>query len=266
VATISLAGAVVADDPLTVTVQYQDETGLNPATISLGDLMISTAGPAVQILSQNLQVAPNGLTATATYSVLPQGGWTTDQVTFTVANGAIADTSGNTNTAAQANYTYSDPSNYDVFVFAVNAGGPQFTTAGGVTYQADNFGVGNSYTAASAISGTVDDALYQSETWKAGGFIYDVPVENGTYRVELNFAEIYWGTFASGARVFDVFLEDQLVFNNLDIFAITGGANSALVLEALVEVTDGALTLSTGPEVENPKISAFSIWADDLIA
>ena len=40
-----------------------------------------------------------------------------------------------------------------------------------------------------------------------------------------------------------------------------------MVESFVVEVNDGSLTLSGGLEVQNPKISAFSIWIDDdLIA
>ena len=267
VVAISYTGGAVADDPLLVTVTYQDETGLDPSTISTADLVITTSGPAaIEILSPpTLDFAPDGLTATATYNISPIGGWTTELVTFDVASGAISDASGNPNAAANTTFSFDDIGNFDTFVFAVNAGGAAYTTAAGVTYQADPLGAGKkTFQTTAAIAGTEDDVLYQSEVWQSGGFIYNVAVEDGTYRVELNFAEIWSGASSAGIRVFDVFAEDQLIFNDLDIFD-TVGSQTALVLEAFVEVTDGALTLSTSAEAQNPKISAFSIWADDLI-
>lgn len=144
-------------------------------------------------------------------------------------------------------------------VFALNAGGDAFVASSGIVYQADDFGNGNSYQSASAIGGTSEDTLYQTERWKPGGFSYDVAVENGTYDVELNFAEIWSGASSGGQRVFDVFVEDQLVFNDLDISG-TVGFNEALDLVGSVTVTDGALTISTSAEVQNPKISGFSVW------
>ena len=62
--------------------------------------------------------------------------------------------------------------------------------------------------------------MFQSERWDPGGapeLQYSLPVPNGVYRVNLYFAEIYSGTQSVGARVFDVVVEDTLVFDNLDI-------------------------------------------------
>ncbi len=258
---IASSGGATASDPLTVTVTYSDETALDPATIALNDLAVTGSGPAPQVISQNLAVAADGLSATATYELLPSGGWTADPVTLSVAAGAISDAAGNGNAAASAGFTFDANPVYDQFVFAVNSGGNAFTASDGTVYQKDTFGVGRKYSNDLPIDGTADDALYHSETWKKGGFTYDIPVENGRYRVEMHFAETFPDTSAPGARVFDVHLEDQLVFDNLDVFSEAGPA-TALVKEAYVDVTDGALTLWTTSEVENPKINAFSIWAE----
>ncbi len=150
----------------------------------------------------------------------------------------------------------SDPSG---LVVAVNAGGGSFTAANGLVYAADDFDNGNSFSTNAAIAGTDDDGLYQTERWKPGGFTYDVAVENGTYDVELNFAEIWSGAQNAGQRVFDVVVEDTIVFNDLDL-ADTAGFNAALDLIGQVEVTDGSLTIATTAEVQNPKLAGFSIW------
>ncbi|MFK7942189.1 MAG: malectin domain-containing carbohydrate-binding protein, partial [Paracoccaceae bacterium] len=145
------------------------------------------------------------------------------------------------------------------FVFALNAGGAEFTSSSGITYQADTFGVGGAFTTGAAISGTEDDILYQSETWGQGGFTYDIALDNGTYDVELNFAEIWGGAASAGQRVFDVFVEGNLVVDDLDISGAVG-LHTAADLIGQVEVTDGALTITTSAEVQNPKISGFSVW------
>ena len=59
--------------------------------------------------------------------------------------------------------------------------------------------------------------------------------------------------------MFDVLVEDTIVFADLDISAIAG-FNEALDLIGQVTVTDGALTISTSAEVQNPKIAGFSVW------
>lgn len=144
-------------------------------------------------------------------------------------------------------------------VYALNAGGDDFTSANGVEYQADDFENGETFSITEDIAGTEDDVLYQSERWNAGGFTYENEVENGTYDVELNFAEIWGGARTSETRVFDVYVEDILVFNDLDI-TDEAGFRTAYDLIGEVEVTDGSLTITMTGEVENPKISGYSIW------
>ncbi len=144
-------------------------------------------------------------------------------------------------------------------LIAVNAGGGAFTSAEGVSYLADDFGAGNSFSTNASISGTDKDELYQSETWKKGGFSYELATGNGTFDVELNFAEIWSGAFASGKRVFDVYVENVLVLDDLDISDLAGN-NAALDFVGEVTVTDGALSIATTAETQNPKIAGFSVW------
>ncbi|WP_049995910.1 malectin domain-containing carbohydrate-binding protein [Halococcus sediminicola] len=120
------------------------------------------------------------------------------------------------------------------------------------------------------IEGTEHDALYQSEEW-GGDLSYDVSIENGMYDVTLYFAEIYFGgDFGGGqidggvgSRVFDVSVEDQQPFSELDIYEQVG--HDAALTETVegVEVTDGTLTISTNTVVHNSKFSGFEIDSVD---
>src|SRR5262249_29643323 len=119
------------------------------------------------------------------------------------------------------------------------------------------------------IVGTTDDPLYNTERWTPGGsFTYEIQVANGTYRVELNFAEIYSGITGPGQRVFDMSLEGQALpaLQNIDIYAQVG-ANAPLVIDQLVTVSDGSLSIQVGPgsnspgNVEDAKLSAFSVFS-----
>ena len=146
------------------------------------------------------------------------------------------------------------------FVYALNAGGGAFTAENGVVYEGDDLGSVREWTTNASIAGTADDALYQSERSElGGGFSYEVALENGTYDVELNFAEIWGGARNAGVRVFDVYVEDELVINDLDISSEVGFA-TALDFIGEVEVNDGALTITTDAEVQNAKLAGFSIW------
>ena len=136
-------------------------------------------------------------------------------------------------------------------VTAINVGGQQFTAANGITYLADpgpTTGTTNAFATVADIVGTTDDPLYNTERWTSGGsYTYEIPVANGTYLVELNFAEIYSGITGAGQRVFDMSLENQPLssLQNIDIYGQVG-ANAPFVIDQLVTVTDGSLSIQVG--------------------
>ncbi|MFP9060506.1 malectin domain-containing carbohydrate-binding protein [Natrialbaceae archaeon A-chndr2] len=145
-------------------------------------------------------------------------------------------------------------------VFAVNAGGDEYTAADGTVYQADtNFQGGTAYSTSEPIDGTDDDTLYQSERY--GDFSYAVPLEDGTYAVTLEFAEIYWDVDAaggSGSRVFDVDIEGERVLDAYDIYDDVG-ALQATERTFVTEVTDGELSIDFSTIADNAKISAIRV-------
>ncbi len=150
--------------------------------------------------------------------------------------------------------------------YRINAGGPQLSTSLG-TFAADNFfspSPGYTFSTTSAIAGTTDDALYQTErssTTNQGTFGYAFPVANGSYTVVLHFAEIYWT--AVGKRVFDVSIENQKVLDNYDIFKKVGGFTATTETFA-VTVSDGILNINFSAQaidggLDRPKVSAIEI-------
>src|SRR6202035_5262649 len=86
--------------------------------------------------------------------------------------------------------------------------------------------------------------------------VYTFPASNGAYHVNLYFAET--SGYTLGVRVFNVRIQGQLVFQNLDIFAAVG-ANTALVKGADIAVTNGQLQIEFDNLVQNPKIDAIEI-------
>ena len=137
----------------------------------------------------------------------------------------------------------------------VNGGGPAYTGGDGRAWQADTgFSGGQTATVASAISGTSDQTLYQSERY--GNFSYSFSRPNGTYTVTLKFAEIYWSS--AGQRVFNVAINGQQVLSNFDILASVP-KNTALDKTFTASVTNGTLTITFTTIRDNAKISAIEV-------
>ena len=140
-------------------------------------------------------------------------------------------------------------------VFADNSGGAQYVNSAGVTYVADSkYSGGNVGKTTSAISGTVEDTIYQTERY--GNFSYSIPVANGNYNVTLKSAETYFA--ASGKRVFSVKINGQSAISNLDLYAKVGKiAAYDVVIPA--SVTNGILSIQFVSQVNNAKVSGILV-------
>jgi hypothetical protein len=131
----------------------------------------------------------------------------------------------------------------------------------GQTWQADTgYNGGLTFSTTAAIAGTSDPALFQSERYDdgSGTLQYSFSVPNGTYTVNLYFAEIWSGCFSVGCRVFNISVQGTTAFSNLDVFA-QAGANAALVKSTTASVSNGTLTISFGSITQRPTISAIEI-------
>jgi len=88
--------------------------------------------------------------------------------------------------------------------------------------------------------------------------IYSLAVANGSYRVNLLFAEDLPQQQAVGARVFNVKLNNTMVLQNFDIFAAVG-ADTALVERFDTVVSNGAMAIEFDRVFQSPKINAIEI-------
>ncbi len=152
-----------------------------------------------------------------------------------------------------------------VYSLRVNAGGGEYTDSNGNVWSADyGYNTGNLAAKSVAISGTEDDALFQTQRWDANSgeelkYSFDVP--NGNYVVNLYFAETYSKVFFPGGRLFDVLLEGTNVDHNLDIYKEAGG-NAAYMRSYQVSVVDGQINMEFLHGVENPTIAAIEILSN----
>ncbi len=181
-----------------------------------------------------------------------------DTITYTVTDDEGASTQGVLRVDIAAKDAPAHSPTGPTLVKAVNMGGDEFVAGNGVVYEADATNAGRSFSTGAAIAGTTDDGLYQSEAW-AKTLNVETAVQNGTYDVELNFAEIWGGAKDVGKRVIDIFVEDELVFDNLDL-SDDAGFQTALDLVGQVTVDDGSLSIRAVGDVQNAKLAGFSIW------
>jgi endoglucanase len=107
------------------------------------------------------------------------------------------------------------------------------------------------------IANTNVGRIYQTERYGLSG--YAIPVTNGTHQVTLHFAETFEGITAARQRIFDVSLEGVVVIKDLDIFAMAGGRNIALVRSFPVVVKDGILNIGFTKKVQFPTINAIEV-------
>ncbi len=87
---------------------------------------------------------------------------------------------------------------------------------------------------------------------------YTVPLANGNYIINLYMGDGFSGTSQIGSRIFDIVIENQLVYNNLDLMVQFGFLAGGL-LSFPVSVADGQLTIEFLHEVENPLVNAIEI-------
>ena len=142
----------------------------------------------------------------------------------------------------------------------VKCGGVALTDSQGRVWAADyGFNGGNLSLTEGVIGGTMDPKLFQGGRWgDTPPLTYTFPVANGSYHVNLYFAESYPANQVIGARVFNVKMQGTTVFSKLDVFA-TAGANTALIKGADINVSTGAISIEFDNIADHAKVTAIEI-------
>ena len=134
---------------------------------------------------------------------------------------------------------------------------PMKDSAGNVWLPDQGFADGQTYAVTNAaVTNTLNQALYRSERYSMTAYHFLVP--NGKYTVKLHFVEVYSGITGPGMRVFSFSVQGH-EFKDFDIWVKAGGFSKAYVESVNVEVTDGKLTITFTPNVENPKVCGIEI-------
>jgi hypothetical protein len=144
----------------------------------------------------------------------------------------------------------------------VNCGGPAYTDSKGQLWRADTgFSGGHTSSTTLPLGGTADQTLYQTARYNNIGsepLVYTFPVANGSYTVNLLFAEWNPSFENVGGRVFNVKMQGAPVLSNFDIFA-EAGANAVLIKDAGITVSNGQITIEFDNVVQGAKIDAIEI-------
>ncbi len=152
-----------------------------------------------------------------------------------------------------------EPGSTPAFSLLINSAGNSYS-GGGQNWVADqNFNGGSGFSTSSAINGTTNDVVYQSERY--GNFSYAIPVSSGTYTVKLHFAEIFFTS--SNSRIFNVNIENgKGSLTNYDIYAEAGSNTMIVKSFPGIAVTDGTLNISFTSVKDNAKISGIEITSE----
>ncbi|MFC4011323.1 S8 family serine peptidase [Nonomuraea purpurea] len=126
-----------------------------------------------------------------------------------------------------------------------------YSAATGVGY----LGTASTKSTSRTIAGTDNQAVYRNNRQGMYEYRFD-NVPNGTYSVELGFAEVE--SIKANKRVFDVMIEDAEVLPNLDI-ALKAGTYAAHKRTFTTEVTDGQLNVRFVSSLGKPLINAIRV-------
>lgn len=144
----------------------------------------------------------------------------------------------------------------------VKCGGPSYTDSKGQVWQADmDYSGGLVSKIAANITGTADPEMYQTARRNDPSvpvLQYNFPISNGTHHVNLYLAETYSPLFYVGGRVFNVKMQGNVVFKDLDVFAGVG-SNAALIKGADVNVSNGMLNIEFDNVVGEAKVFAIEV-------
>ena len=145
-------------------------------------------------------------------------------------------------------------------VWAVNVGGPAYEGMDGTQYEAEGSVQGGTLGQIETVKGSQDPFLYQS--YRVGDIEVAHALPDGTYGITFQFAEP-WNSesYAAGDRVFDAFVEDERVIDDLDVMRIRDGkVMSALTVTAPnVVVADGELNIGFEASAGEPTLSALVV-------
>ncbi|WP_339924616.1 malectin domain-containing carbohydrate-binding protein [uncultured Cyclobacterium sp.] len=155
------------------------------------------------------------------------------------------------------------------FELNINAGSQNTVDNNGKTFIGEN-NADVTYTSSNPYSNNAagDAPLFLTERY-ANNFTYSVPVENGVFTVKTYHSELWFGKKGPAGqpnqRVYNIYIEGELVKANFDLFVENGYAPIELTHENIT-VADNSLDIQMVATINKANISGFSIIAQDGLA
>ena len=153
------------------------------------------------------------------------------------------------------------------FITPVSAALPVILNSGDPATCGPGGQAGNNLT--NPIGNTIYDSYYTSECFYAAQsdhVISDPGIVAGTSStLYLHFAEIFFGSGnpnssgGDGSRIFHVDVEGTRILENFDVHGNVGASNAAVYRYDFVATTNGSVTVSFIPVIQNAKVSAIEI-------
>jgi hypothetical protein len=146
------------------------------------------------------------------------------------------------------------------FPLKINVGGDSYQSyLKNQIYRADSteygYNEGSKASTTDPISNTEEDPVFQSEI--NGIAKYYIRVPNGRYFVRLLFSENYFTE--EGKRIFDIYAENKLIFDNFDIFKEGGNKKALIKIIPTVEVYDELLELHFASEIQRTLLNGIIV-------
>ncbi len=149
------------------------------------------------------------------------------------------------------------PDNPSEVLAAINVGGDgDAIQRDGIWYEPGTYVSGGQVnTTQDYVSGAYGNAIFQSVL--NGDLRFQIPISDEQVSVELSFVELTHT--AAGARAFDVTIENQLVMDNVDLFAEVGHNTVWRPAPFVVDVTDGYLNINLDAYVDKGTLSSVLV-------
>jgi hypothetical protein len=135
--------------------------------------------------------------------------------------------------------------------------GRTFVAPDGSVWENDQYYTGGArWSNSVSLPGNALATIYGTERW-GPTISYAIPIANGSYRVGLHFIET-WLT-GPGQRIFNIFVQDVLVFPAFDVFAAAGGGRIPVVRYANVTVTASVLRIRLVATADAARIDGIEV-------